>query len=55
MNTLPKFKSLAFKPSKEIESKLIEFNISNFYMTDSISRASETMSKCTKEILNTVA
>ena len=40
---------------KEILSKYIEFNISNFYMTDSISRASETMAKCTKEILNKLA
>ena len=37
---------------KKIESKELEFNISNFYMTDSISRASETMAKCTIEILN---
>ena len=48
------FKSINLKTSKEIVSKNIEFNISNFYMTDSISRASETMAKCTKEILNKV-
>ena len=33
----------------------LNFNISNFYMTDSISRASETMAECTKKILNKVA
>ena len=32
-----------------------KYNISNFYMTDSISRASSTMAICTKEILNKVA
>ena len=51
LNTLPKLKNLDFQFSKEIASKNIEFNINNFYMTDSISRASETMAKCTKEIL----
>ena len=54
LNILPHFKSINLKTSKEIVSKNIEFNISNFYMTDSISRASETMAKCTKEILNKV-
>ena len=28
------------------------YNIDNFYMNDSISRASETMAKCTNEILH---
>ena len=55
LNTLPHFKSINFKASKEIVSKNVEFNINNFYMTDSISRASVTMAKCTKEILNKVA
>ena len=55
LNILPHFKNINLKTSKEIVSKNIEFNISNFYMTDSISRASETMAKCTKEILNKVA
>ena len=52
LNILPHFKNINLKTSKEIVNKNIEFNISNFYMTDSISRASETMAKCTKEILN---
>ena len=55
LNILPHFKNINLKTSKEIVSKNIEFNISNFYMTDSISRASETMAKCTKEILNKLA
>ena len=55
LNALPQPQSLDFKSSQEIRSKTIEFNINNFYMTDSISRASETMAKCTKEIANKVA
>ena len=55
LNTLPEFKNLDFKSPKVIGSKNIKFNINNFYMTDSISRSSETMAKCTKEILNKVA
>ena len=55
LNILPNFKKSNFQISQQIESKNIELNINNFYMTDSISRASETMAKCTKEILNRVA
>ena len=54
LNIIPNSKIFNLKSSKQIESKNIEFNINNFYMTDSISRASETMAKCTKEILNKV-
>ena len=55
LNSLPRSHVLKLKSTKEVVSKKIEFNINNFYMTDSISRASETMAKCTKEILNKVA
>jgi NADH-quinone oxidoreductase subunit G len=52
LNLLPEFNKVDYEFKKKIESKELEFNISNFYMTDSISRASETMAKCTIEILN---
>jgi len=55
LNILPNLNSLEMKSPKDLMSKNIEFNINNFYMTDSISRASETMAKCTKEILNKIA
>ena len=52
LNLLPEFKKIDYEFKNKIESKELEFNINNFYMTDSISRASETMAKCTIEILN---
>ena len=52
LNILPKQDKINFGPSVEIKEKVIDYNISNFYMTDSISRASLTMASCTKEILN---
>ena len=55
LNVLPKQEKINFGPSAEIKEKLIDYNITNFYMTDSISRASLTMANCTKEILNKVA
>ena len=55
LNTLPQYSNHNLNLTNEIKSKNIVFNINNFYMTDSISRASETMAKCTKEILNKVA
>ena len=55
LNVLPEHQNLNFSSSNIIKSRNIEFNIKNFYMTDSISRASETMAKCTKEILNKVS
>ncbi|PPR49359.1 MAG: hypothetical protein CFH15_01194, partial [Alphaproteobacteria bacterium MarineAlpha5_Bin5] len=45
----------SFGSKKLISDKKINYNIKNFYMNDSISRASETMAKCTKEILEKVA
>ena len=44
-----------FGSNKIIESRIVDYNIKNFYMTDSISRSSITMSNCSKEILNKVA
>ena len=55
LNTLPQQKSLSFGEYKKIKSRVLDYTISNFYMTDVISRASITMAKCTKEILNKVA
>ncbi len=49
---LPENKTLNFGLSEDLKSKKINYNISNFYMTDPISRSSETMAKCSIEILN---
>ena len=55
INILPNKLDLNFSSSNKIKSRVINYNISNFYMTDSISRSSINMSNCTKEILNKVA
>ena len=55
LNTLPNNSEVNFGKSHIIDNKEIEYNIKNFYMTDSISRASVNMANCTKEILNRVA
>ena len=52
LNSLVDRKKLDSFSSIKIKNRNINFNISNFYMTDVISRSSETMAKCTKEILN---
>ena len=44
-----------FGKKSKIENIKIKYNIENFYMNDSISRSSETMAKCTKDILNKAA
>ena len=44
--------NLSFASPEVITEHTIEYNISNFYMNDSISRSSETMANCTNEILN---
>ena len=44
--------NLSFSSKQEIKNQNLSYNISNFYMNDSISRASETMANCTHEILN---
>ena len=46
--------NLSFASKEVIQDHNISYNISNFYMNDSISRSSETMAKCTNEILNKV-
>ena len=51
----PSGNKISFGSKELIKDKDINYNIENFYMTDSISRASETMANCTKEILNKVA
>ncbi|MDC0037788.1 NADH-quinone oxidoreductase subunit NuoG [Alphaproteobacteria bacterium] len=55
LNTLPNKSEIKFGKSHIINNREIEYNIKNFYMTDSISRASVNMANCTKEILNRVA
>ena len=42
---------LSFSSKEKIKDENISYNIKNFYMNDSISRSSETMAKCTNEIL----
>ena len=44
--------NLSFSSKEDIKDQRLSYNISNFYMNDSISRASETMANCTNEILN---
>ena len=46
--------NLSFASTEVIKEQNISYNINNFYMNDSISRSSETMAKCTNEILNKV-
>ena len=44
--------NLSFASKENLKEHNISLNIANFYMNDSISRSSETMAKCTSEILN---
>ncbi|MDC1060268.1 NADH-quinone oxidoreductase subunit NuoG [Alphaproteobacteria bacterium] len=44
--------NLSFSSKQEIKNQNLSYNINNFYMNDSISRASETMANCTHEIIN---
>ena len=53
-NNLSFISKLNFGSSGKIESRVIDYNIKNFYMTDVISRASITMANCSREILNKV-
>ena len=55
INNLTSISKLNFGSSKKINSRVFEYNIKNFYMTDVISRASITMANCSREILNKVA
>tara|TARA_Y100000741_G_scaffold197292_1_gene150038 strand:- start:309 stop:1925 length:1617 start_codon:yes stop_codon:yes gene_type:complete len=55
LNIIPESQDLVFAKNIMIGSKEINYIIKNFYMTDSISRSSQTMAHCTKQILNKVA
>ena len=55
LNALPSQKKLSFGENKKVNTRILDYTISNFYMTDVISRASITMAQCTKEILNKAA
>ena len=52
--SLMKISEINFGSQEVINEKEINYNIKNFYMTDVISKSSETMAKCTKEILTKV-
>ena len=51
LNTLPLQNKLDFGKDRKIKKRILDYTISNFYMTDVISRSSITMAQCTKEIL----
>jgi len=55
INLLPRLLLSNFGLPNKIENRDLEYNIKNFYMTDSISRSSVTMAKCSKEILGKLA
>lgn len=55
INSLPSVLLSKFGLPVKIKNRELEYNIKNFYMTDSISRSSVTMAKCSKEILDKVA
>ena len=55
LNTIDPIKKISFGKTFKIENIKINYNIQNFYMNDSISRSSETMALCTKDILSKVA
>ena len=62
-NNFPNFKELNtinmeldvnYGSETQIKSRLIDYNIKNFYMNDVISRNSITMANCSKEILKKI-
>ena len=55
LNELKPNKNITFAKVNKINDIKIQYNINNFYMNDSISRSSETMALCTKDILNKAA
>jgi len=55
LNEVNSIGEITFAKNNKIENIKIKYNIENFYMNDSISRSSETMAKCTKDILNKAA
>ena len=52
INLLSLQNKINFGKDIKINSRSINYTISNFYMNDVISRASKTMAECTKKILN---
>ena len=55
INEIPFDNKISIGSDKLISDREFNYNIENFYMNDSISRASETMANCSKEIINKVA
>ncbi len=55
LNEIDPIKKITFGKINKIKNIKINYNIENFYMNDSISRSSETMALCTKDILSKVA
>ena len=55
LNSINSTKEITFGKNNKIQNIKIQYNIENFYMNDSISRSSETMARCTKDILSKVA
>jgi len=55
LNELNPIKEITCAKNNKIKNIKIKYNIENFYMNDSISRSSETMALCTKDILNNKA
>ncbi len=55
LNQIYPIKKISFGKTKKIKNIKVSYNIKNFYMNDSISRSSETMALCTKDILRKVA
>ena len=55
LNEINPIKKISFGKIHKIKNIKINYNIENFYMNDSISRSSETMALCTKDILSKVA
>ena len=51
---MPSISDLNFGSINKVNSRIIDYNIKNFYKTDVISRSSVNMSNCSKEILNKV-
>jgi len=55
LNDINPIKEITCDKNYKINDIKIKYNIVNFYMNDSISRSSETMALCTKDILNKAA
>ena len=55
LNNINPIKEITCHKNHKLNDIKIKYNIGNFYMNDSISRSSETMALCTKEILNKAA